>query len=158
MRIPVLALTVGAALLLSCGSGPAPPPTVPAKAAASPAPPDESRYLPAANRIDTTTAAGHLLDQPFMPGGTTGRYRKGKTEYIMFIAKLPTPQDAAFLLPEWRKALAGAKLVPSFGGYFGIEGERPVFVFAKGAWIAGVAGLAEKDADAAARGLAARLD
>jgi len=71
---------------------------------------------------------------------------------------LPNPQDAAFLLLDWNKALAGAKLVPSFGGYFGQDAGRPVFVFAKGAWIAGVAGLPEKDADMAARTLAAHLD
>ncbi len=33
-----------------------------------------------------------------------------------------------------------------------------ITVFAKGAWIAGVAGLPEKDADLAARTLAAHLD
>ena len=64
---------------------------------------------------------------------------------------------AAFLLPDWRKALTNPKLVPSFGGYFGEEAGRPLFVFAKGAWNAGVAGLAEKQADAQARLLAAEL-
>ena len=76
----------------------------------------------------------------------------------MFIAKMPSAQDAAFLLLDWNKALAGAKIVASFGGYFGQDAGRPVFVFAKGAWIAGVAGLTEKDADLAARTLAAHLD
>jgi hypothetical protein len=99
-----------------------------------------------------------LLGKSFMPGGTLAHYRHGNIEYSMFIARLPTPQDAAFLLLDWNKALAGATLVPSFGGYFGQDAGRPVFVFAKGAWIAGVAGLHEKDADAAARTLAAHLD
>jgi hypothetical protein len=93
-----------------------------------------------------------------MPGGTLGHYKKGKTEYEVFIAKLPTPLDAAILLPDWSKALTGSKLVPSFGGYFGLDAGRPVFVFSKGAWIAGIAGLSEKDVDAFARILAAQLN
>ncbi|HLJ13920.1 MAG TPA: hypothetical protein VKV15_05440 [Bryobacteraceae bacterium] len=97
------------------------------------------------------------MAKPFMPGGTIARYKKGKTEYEMFVAKLPSATDAAILLPDWNKALTGSKLVPSFGGYFGDDGGRPVFVFAKGAWIAGIAGLPEKQADAQARILAAEL-
>jgi len=76
----------------------------------------------------------------------------------MFIARMPTAQDAAFLLLDWNKALSGAKIIPAFGGYFGQDAGGPVFVFTKGAWIAGVAGLPEKDADLAARNLAAHLD
>ncbi len=76
----------------------------------------------------------------------------------MFVGKMPSPTDAAILLLDWRKALTGARLIPSFGGYYGVDGSRPVFVFAKGSWITGVAGLAEKEADAQARLLAARLN
>jgi hypothetical protein len=93
-----------------------------------------------------------------MPGGTLAHYKKGKREYEMFVAKLPSATDAAILLPDWRKALVDSKLVPSFGGYFGQDAGRPVFVFTKGAWMAGVVGLAEKDADVEARVLAAHLD
>ncbi|MGI8745555.1 MAG: hypothetical protein ACR2NN_23880 [Bryobacteraceae bacterium] len=98
------------------------------------------------------------MGKPFMPGGTLARYKKGGTEYEMFAAKLATPLAAAVLLPDWRKALANAKLVPSFGGYFGQDSGRPVFVFCKGPWIAGVAGLPLKDADTQARILAAQLN
>jgi len=100
----------------------------------------------------------HLLGKSFMPGGTLAHYHRGKIEYIMFIAKMPSAQDAAFLLLDWHKVLTGSKIIPAFGGYFGQDAGRPVFVFAKGAWIAGVAGLPEKDADLAARTLAAHLD
>jgi hypothetical protein len=103
-------------------------------------------------------ADDHLLGKPFMPGGTLAHYKRGKIEYTMFVAKAPTAQEAAFRLLDWHKAMTGAKIIPSFGGYFGLDAGRPVFVFAKGLWIAGVAGLPEKDADLAARGLAAHLD
>jgi hypothetical protein len=153
MRIIPLCLAVGCALLSSCGSEP------PKKTAAVvPRPADESRRFPQANLVDTNVIGSELLGKSFMPGGTLARYRKGAVEYQMFVAKLPTALDAAILLPDWNKALAGSKLVPSFGGYFGQDGGRPVFVFAKNAWIAGIVGLPEKDADLEARTLAGRLN
>lgn len=99
-----------------------------------------------------------LMGKLFMPGGTIATYKKGKVEYEMFLAKMPSATEAAVTLPDWRKALKDAKLIPSFGGYFGLDGDRPVFVFTKNAWIAGVAGLKEKEADVAARALAGRIE
>ena len=98
------------------------------------------------------------MGKAFMPGGTVADYKKGAMEYQMFVARTPSPTDAAILLLDWKNALAGAKLVPSFGGYFGTDGGKPVFVFPKGSWIAGIVGLPEKQADAQARLLAAQLD
>ena len=159
MRISLVVITAAAALLASCSSETkAPPAPEPAKKAEAPKPADESRRFPKANLATTEVVNKELLGKAFMPGGTLAHYKKGKAEYDMFVAKLPSAQDAAFLLPDWRKALTDSKLIPSFGGYFGKDGGRPVFVFAKGAWIAGIAGLPEKQADAQARLLAAELD
>jgi hypothetical protein len=152
------------ALLAGCGGSserPAAKSETPAPAA-TPAPPpkpaDESRRLPKTNLVDSEVVATKLLGKDFMPGGTIGHYKKGKTSYDIFIAKTSTPDTAALLLPDWRKALTNAKLVPSFGGYFGQDSDgRPIFVFTKGNYIAGIAGLVEKDADLEARGLAGRL-
>jgi len=145
-------------LSISCGSAPKSAESEPAKKAEPPRPSDESQRFPTANLVKTEVVDKELMGKPFMPGGTLAHYKKGKTEYDMFVAKLPTATDAAILLPDWRRALAGSKLIPSFGGYFGQDGGRPVFVFCKGAWIAGIAGLSEKEADTQARALAARLD
>lgn len=158
MRLLILPWAAAAAILISCGAEPKPSAPEPAKPAAVPKPADESRRLPLLNRVDALVVDSQLLGKSFMPGGTLAHYRRGKIEYSMFIARLPNAQDAAFLLLDWNKALAGAKIIPSFGGYFGQDAGSPVFVFTKGAWIAGVAGLPEKDADAAARTLAAHLD
>ncbi|HLY17079.1 MAG TPA: hypothetical protein VKR61_07630 [Bryobacteraceae bacterium] len=158
MRIPLLLAAAGAAtMLISCGSEPKAAAPEPSTTAAV-KPPDETRRFPMANRVDTQVIDNHLLDKQFMPGGTLARYKQGQKEYSMFIAKLGNAQDAAFRLLDWNKALAGSKIEPAFGGYFGQDGGGPVFVFAKGAWLAGVAGLPEKDADLAARSLAAHLD
>jgi hypothetical protein len=155
MRIlPVPALLL---LLSSCGPEPKPAPP-PAKQAEASKPADETRRFPKDNLVDTEVVAKDLLGKSFMPGGTIAHYKKGSREFDMFVGKLPSPTDAALLLLDWKKALTGAKLIPSFGGYFGMDGKRPVFVFPKGNWIAGVAGLPEKEADLQARGLASRLD
>ncbi|HEV2446156.1 MAG TPA: hypothetical protein VGS58_09550, partial [Candidatus Sulfopaludibacter sp.] len=110
-----------------------------------------------AGRVESHVVDRELLGKSFMPGGTLGHYKVGKAEFDLFVARMPAAQDAAFLLLDWNKALANPTLVPSFGGYFGQDGERPVFVFSKGVWIAGVAGLPQKDADTQARALAGML-
>jgi hypothetical protein len=154
MRTCVLSVTA-VLLLTSCGSQPKPEPVTKVE---TPKPADESARFVTANLVETKVVDKELMGKPFMPGGTLARYKKGKKEYEMFVVKLATATDAAILLPDWRKALTDSKLVPSFGGYFGIDAGRPVFVFSKGAWIAGIAGLPEKEADAEARILAARLN
>ena len=155
-----LAVAAIAVLLTACGPSPDSPNTVSQqkKAIEPPKPPDESRYLPRTNQVATEVVADHLLGKSFMPGGTLGHYKDGKTEYEMFVRKLAAPLDAALLLPEWQKALKDAKLVPAFGAYLGDDSGRPVFVFTKGAWIAGIAGLNEKQADLPARSLASMLN
>jgi hypothetical protein len=154
----VLFLIAVAALLAACGSEPKQASSEPARRAEPVRPADESRRFPQTNLVDTKVVDKELMGKSFMPGGTLAHYKKGKTEYDMFVAKLPSATDAAVLLPDWRKALADAKLVPSFGGYFGHDNGRPVFVFSKDVWVAGVADLPEKDADLQARALAARLN
>jgi hypothetical protein len=150
-------LTVAAFVLLaSCDSKPVvkeAPPIVETRK-----PTDESRRFPTANLVGTIVVEKELLGKPFMPGGTLARYKKGKTEYEMFIARAVTVTDATLILPDWEHALTDAKFLPSFGGYFGLDEGRPVFVFTKRAWIAGIAGLPEKAADVEARKLAAKLN
>jgi hypothetical protein len=146
-------------LLAGCGSN-TPKSSAPASAEkpAPPKPSDESSRFPKAGLLGTEVVNDHLLGKSFMPGGTVAHYRKGKSAYDLFVAKLPTPTDAAILLLDWKKILTDAELIASFGGYAGKDAGRPVFVFTKGAWIAGVAGLPQKQADLQGRLLAARLD
>jgi len=158
MRPSVLFVIAVAALLASCASEPKQTAPEAASKAEPVRPADESRRFPQTNLVDTKVVEKELMGKSFMPGGTLAHYKKGKVEYDMFVAKLPSATDAAVVLPDWRKALADAKLVASFGGYFGQDNGRPVFVFSKDVWVAGVAGLPEKDADLQARSLAARLN
>jgi hypothetical protein len=154
MRVLILSLAclVG---LSSCGSEPKTPVVVkqePVK------PPDESRRFPQANLVSSEVVMTGLMGHSFMPGGTVGHFKKRRLQYDMFLAKANTPTDAAILLLSWDKAMTDAKLVPSFGGYFGKDGDRPAFVFTKGAWITGIVGLQQKEADAEARVLASRIE
>lgn len=155
-----LAVAALAALLAACSPSSDTPKTLPQeKVAVAPAkPPDESRNLPQANQVATEVVADHLLGKSFMPGGTLGHYKNGRQEYQMFVRKLGSPLDAAVLLADWQKDLKDSKLVPAFGAYIGDNGGQPVFVFAKGDWIAGIVGLNEKQADQPARALAVLLN
>jgi hypothetical protein len=159
MRTHIVAAAAFMVLLSSCDSKPeARPVAETPKAVEMPRPADESRRFPKPNLVGTIVIEKQLFGKPFMPGGTQAHYKKGRTEYDMFIAKTASASDAALLLPDWRSLLTDAKLVASFGGYFGTDAGKPVFVFTKGAWIAGVAGLNQKEADQAARKLAAALN
>jgi hypothetical protein len=120
-------------------------------------PKDESARFPTKNRVETKVVDRELMGKKFMPGGTIARYKTPKGEYTMFVAQARSAADAPLVLLDWKKAMPDAKLVPSFGGYFGKDGAIPVFVFTKGPWIVGVAGLPQAQADAEARTLAARL-
>ncbi len=142
-------------LLAACGPELKP---APAKKADAPKPADETRRFPKIHFVDSKVVDRELVGKPFMPGGTLASYKNGKAAYELFLAKTGSSTEAAILLPDWQKALTGAKLVPSFGGYFGEDGGRPVFVFSKGSWIAGIAGLSEKEADSVARAFAALLN
>lgn len=68
-----------------------------------------------------------------------------------------TNQQAAFLLLDAKSVLKDPEYLSSFGGYFGNEGARPVFVFAKAQYLAGIVGLSKDQADPIARVLASRL-
>lgn len=129
-----------------------------AAALAAPKPADESRRFPKENLVQTKVMDEHVMGKPFLPGGTVAHYKKGRTEFDLFVSKLKAPADAAIALLDWKKTMTDAKLVASFGGYFGKDASKPVFVFTKGSWIAGVVGLSEKEADLHGRLLAGRLD
>src|ERR1035437_8637560 len=120
--LPVAAFAI---LLSSCDSKPSASPPTPAPTVVStPTPPDESRRFPKTNRGDSIVVDKELLGKRFMPGGTLGQYRKGRTEYEVFAARVATSIDAALILPDWERALTDAKFIPSFGGYFGRDAGR----------------------------------
>ena len=149
MRI-ILLLSI---LCLSCST---PVPQVRHVEAITP-PPDESRRFPSAGLTKMEFVSGHLLGKEFMPGGNLGTYRNAKVTYQEFLGKMPDAQSAAFLLLDWKKALTSPQYLAHMGGYFGTDAGRPVYIFTKGPWVAGVLDLPQANADELARELAARL-
>jgi hypothetical protein len=157
VRIFVFALSILAST--SC-SGPAPEKAAPA-AAVKPAghepPIDLATKFPLAGQIAIRVVSDHLLGKDFMPGGNLADYKTPAGEYQMFLLKMPDAQKAAFLLLDWKSAMAGAKYLASMGGYFGMDQGKPIYLFAKGPYLAGFVGLSEEKADPEARRFAAKL-
>jgi len=157
------AVFAGMVLFAGCSSSsqsrpPEPAPAIEKHAAQA----DESRKMPAENRTSTEVVVDHMFDRPGLPGGTVGHYKKGAKQWDLVLVKSTSPGTAATWLLDYENELDGAKLIPSFGGFFGTEtlgkGKgRPVFVFTKGVWLAAVVGLPQGDADLVARDFAARV-
>jgi hypothetical protein len=114
---------------------------------------DFVRYFPLRERTAIHDVAGHLLNNPSLPGGVLADYKTCQ----LFLIRTPSAQKAAFLLLDYKKTLKDPKYLAHMGGYFGIDSGRPAYVFAKGPFLAGVIGLAQDKADPLAREFAARI-
>ncbi len=151
------AVVLAAAGLVSCGEekkAPAPAPAAVKKAHIK----EEPMRFPQKDLEGVKVVDDALMGKAFLGGGNLAHYKRGKAEFDLFLVKSTGAEAAALVLFDYKKALTDAKLIPHFGGYFGKDGDREVFVFTKGAWVAGVAGLGEKDADALARDFASHLN
>ena len=143
-------------LVVLAGCSTAPPVAPVVRKNAKPA--EESRKMPLENRVSAAVVDDHMLDRACLPGGTLGHYKKGAKEWDLILVKADSPAAAAIWLLDYKRELDGAKLVPSFGGFYGNDKGRPAFVFTKGAWFAAVMGLSEAEADVVARPFALRIN
>ena len=157
MRLSFPIVLSSALLLTSCASDPTPA-AAPAPARKAAKPSDDTRHFPAANQTTAQVVDDHLLGHDFLPGGNIAHYKLGKQEYDLILIKTKSPTDAAVLLFDFKKHLANPKVIAHFGGYFGTDGDKPAFLFAKNEWLCGVIGLPLADADARAREFAGRLN
>jgi len=94
-------LLLGFVLLSGCASDPPIQPPV-AKHAV---PTDESRKMPIENRLSTTIVGDHILGRSWLPGGTSGHYRKGAKEWDLILVKADSPATAAIWLVDYKKEL-----------------------------------------------------
>lgn len=99
----------------------------------------------------------HVLGQSLPPGGVLGHYKDKKGAYELVLIRQPDSQKAAFLLLDVKKVMKDAHYLANFGGFAGKKEEKPFFVFAKGPFLAAIAGKPEADAEPLARVFAARL-
>jgi hypothetical protein len=147
-----LLLVVVALLTVACGSAPVP---APEKKAATVR--DDTALLLTDNRTSAAVVPDHLLGNKALPGGSLGEYEVTGKKYQLFIVETASAQDAAILLLDVKGTLGDAAYIAYMGGYFGADAGKPIYVFAKKQYLAGVAGLPQDAADPIARELAARL-
>ncbi len=141
---------------IGCGT---PPPVVEKKVAAAPAKPvDETRRFPVTDQVSIELVNDKLLGKTFLPGGNLAQYKHGSKTYRQFLVHGKSPEDAAVMMFDYKQTLRDAKFIAHMGGYFGFDGDQPVYLFAKKSVLAGIVGLPEKDADVLARQFAAHLE
>jgi hypothetical protein len=147
-----------AALLCACASAPVHEQPQNAPTAAPAKPVDETRRFPLADQLNIKLVDDHILGKDFLPGGNVAEYKhKGKT-FQQFLIHAKSAEAAALLMFDFKGHLKEVKYLPHMGGYFGMDGATPVYMFQKGVFLAGMSGLSEKDADPLARQFAARLN
>jgi len=146
------------AALCACGGAPPVQHAKSVPAAAPPKPLDEGRRFPLADQTGMRLVDDHLLGKDFLPGGNVAEYKRRGRTYQQFLVHAKSAEAAALLMFEYKGHLRESKYLPHMGGYFGMDAATPVYLFQKGAFLAGLAGLPEKEADPIARQFAARLN
>jgi hypothetical protein len=140
--------------MVACGGS---VPEAPPQQVEAPKPPDQSRRFPKDGQTAMELVNDNLLGKDFLPGGNLATYEKDGKTYQMFLIVSKTPDTAAALSFDAKEQLQDSKFVPSFGGYFGMDGETPWFIFSKTNHLLGVVGLPQEEADLVARDFAARV-
>lgn len=149
-------LTLLCLTAIGCGSPPQHQGKVVLKV--TPTPIDETRRFPVTDQVSIELVNDKLLGKDFLPGGNLAQYKHGSKTYQQFLVHGKSPDDAAVLMFDFKQTLRDAKFIAHMGGYFGFDGDRPVYLFVKKSVLAGIVGLPEKEADVVARQFAARLE
>lgn len=162
MPFALLLLLTVLLLTSSCGesskpAGESAPTKAPSRISVA-APVDETRRFPMDGRDKVDVIPDHLFGKDYLPGGNIAEYKKDGKTWQQFVIKADNPGQTAILLGRFKDGLKDPKFVAHMGGFYGMDGTTPMFVFPKGRWIAGVVGLPEKDADILGRQMAPRLD
>ena len=108
--------------------------------------------------VSSAVVPDHLGGKEFMPGGNYAEYDKGGKQYSVFFTERRTEDQAMFLAMDYRDELTDPKFIPTFGGFFGLDGDVPTLVFQKQRYVVAVTGLDLEDADQAGRLIAGYLN
>jgi hypothetical protein len=111
--------------------------------------------FPKAGLLSSEVSDAPLFGNQALPAGNVAEYRVGANSYSLFHIRTASALDAAILLSNYKATLTGVKVEAGFGGFSGLDGQTPVFVFAKDKYLLGVRGLPAKQADGVARQFAA---
>lgn len=147
-------------LLTACSSTPEPAANnaTPPAATAPPHVPDHTSLFPDAGKVATSVVPDHVLNMKKLPGGSLAEYNVKGTKYQMFVVDADSGQNAMFMMLDMKAEMQkDPETLASFGGYFGMYQDKPLFCFAKLHYLAGIWGLPKAKADPLARNLAAQL-
>ncbi|MGI8989296.1 MAG: hypothetical protein ACR2I2_06910 [Bryobacteraceae bacterium] len=136
------------------GCGGSKPQTSAAEKAEVKPPADESALFPLTGLVSSRVVPDRLLGKSFLPGGTVADYKAG---YQLFAIRMESAQKASFVLLDFKKDLTNSKYLAHMGGFFGLDRDKPLYVFAKGPVVAGVFGLPYGKADIVARQFALKI-
>jgi hypothetical protein len=152
----MLTLTLLGLAMIGCQT--TPPPQHPERKIVMKPVIDETRRFPFTDQVSIELVMDKMLGKSFLPGGNLAQYKHGNKTYQQFLVHGKSPEDAAMLMFDFKQTLRDAKFIAHMGGYFGFDGDQPVYLFAKKSVLAGIVGLPEKDADVVARQFAAHLE
>ena len=119
---------------------------------------DETHRFHKEGLVAAKVVQDNLAGKEFMPGGNIAEYEKDGKKYQVFFALRRNAEVAMFLSMDYKDVLTDAKFIPHFGGYFGMDGDTPTFIFQKEKYLIGITGLDQEDADHAGRLIAGYLN
>lgn len=152
------ALVIISAVLLSCGGETKTETAAKPKLPELPRPIAEDVRFPAPDRKSVTVETGHLLGLEYLGGGNIAEYDTGKLKYKLLLIRCKNATQAGSYIFDIKNQMGNPTFVASYGGYYAASTPSgPLFVFAKGSYIGGIAGLSEADAVQTGKEFAARI-
>ncbi len=145
-------------LFTSCSS------QAPTPAAKAPALPDLPRPIaedvrfPSPHRTSIEVVPANLFNLPYLAGGNLAAYDTGKLQYRLFTIRCRNATQAGSYIFDIKNQLDNPRFIAVYGGYYAPQTPAgPLFVFAKGSYIAGIVGLSEADSIETGKEFAARI-
>ena len=158
MRLKTVALVAMTLLVVSCGKAPVEETSKKFVMPDLPRPIAEDVRFPSPNRKAIEVVQKEMLGLPYLGGGNVADYDTGKQKYKLLLIRCKTAGQAGNYIFDIKNQMESPKFVASYGGYFAEKTTAgPLFVFAKGSYIGGIAGLNEAEAIQAGKEFAARI-
>ena len=157
MKYRLFTIAAAALVLGACGSGPTDRPSANAQPPKPATTKDESSLFPSDGRVATQVYPDHMMNKPFLPGGTMAEFKGDKGEYREFLVHLADWTKASFLLQDYKNVLHNTAILPDQAACFGTDDGQPTYVFVRGPYLAGIVGLPKDQAQAVAKQLADKL-